>query len=391
MTCSICKKDNSTLIYNLNFLLFDSKHKLINVPIYCCNNCDFVFYRHSHINELYSSNSKYGLNDTGSGANKDWDTIRLKNSFEIVSKYRKLNKSNDKIKLLDVGCANGVFLRLFDTNTEELYGMDFKINQDYVKDLLDNGVQIKETIDLNHFKMQYNFITVLHVLEHIDDVYQFVNSIISNLEYGGYVYFEVPNAFNYDNYFTSPFGYFDLEHINHFTKQSLFNLMNQFEDIEILDFFEGDFFMSSTDKYPYLGVVIQKKIRKRSLNLSVNNFSSNNKESNEILKYIDHSAFLLNKYSYKKSFNNVVIYGVGANTLRTISLLELDVSGIKYFIDKNENFHGRQVLNKEVFDISKLLNDINKPDVIIFSKIYFEEIKYNLKEKGYLGNIYNFF
>jgi hypothetical protein len=90
-------------------------------------------------------------------------------------------------------------------------------------------------------------------------------------------------------------------------------------------------------------------------------------------------------------FKNKVFYGVGANTLRTIAVSNIDIDLISYFCDKNPIFHGRYVSNKLIKSPLELIKDINTPDVIIFSPLYFNDIKSELLRQGFKGNIFSFF
>ena len=105
MKCKICGK-----IINLNksYLYTHSQ-----IRYYRCNNCLFVFQyplpNNQKLKDLYSKeyfNQNYLKNNNDFKLRK----IQYKLDKKIILKYYKDNKNN---KILDYGCGNGTFLKLF--------------------------------------------------------------------------------------------------------------------------------------------------------------------------------------------------------------------------------------------------------------------------------------
>ncbi|MDA9963692.1 class I SAM-dependent methyltransferase [Schleiferiaceae bacterium] len=337
------------------------------------------------IERLYTEDSKYTTSLSGTGSERELDIQRLKQSFDNLKPFIRFTED---FKLLDVGCNNGDFLRLFSDKQINLAGIDYSINIKFVADLKEQGVDIREGTDLTVFSEKFDFISVLHVLEHVDRIHDFLNDIKYSLKYGGTAYIEVPDAERYEAYYNSPFGYYDLEHINHFTSASLKKLLAR-QGFEIQKEFTGDFKMNEALKYPYIGFIV-KKSKIANIAKYENVFQPNRIEKS-FKSYLEKSEKKLTEYSYRGNFENTVIYGVGANTLRTIGLLNTDINLIKYFVDRNKNYHISSIGNKKIYSVDFLLNDNSSPDVVIFSKLYYNQIKNNLLNKGFKGNIYSFY
>jgi SAM-dependent methyltransferase len=254
MKCPICKAEND-IFDNLKFYAIDSK--LLILPYFICQ-CSFLYYRHAFIDDLYISNNKYISANTGSGANSEFDVKRLGQSLEIV-KNRILLEPNKFCNFLDVGCNNGNFIRKLMNSFKNgrFFGTDLIIGDKVMADLNEIGVSLAKTTQIDFFGTEkMDFISVLHVLEHIDDLEEFLLGLKRAVRPDGLIYIEIPDANRYIDYFITPYSYFDLEHINHFTLTSLQKLLANYL-FEIESSFEFDIDMSEDVKYPVLGVFIK--------------------------------------------------------------------------------------------------------------------------------------
>lgn len=379
--CPVCK--NTTIpTGSFQFLEID-KTKPLQIDYHICS-CSFMYYRFDNIEKLYNENNKYIHRDTGSGADKIFDIKRLTNSFSAIK-----NELKDGMKLLDIGCNNGTFLKIIKENnpTIELYGSEINIEQSTIDALGKEGITVLKTLNLNDFNQQFDFITINHVLEHIDDINLFVEQLKKISTKNTKIYIEVPDAKKYIDQYFQPFSYFDLEHINHFNIENL-SLFLAIHGYKKLAEFDLKIPMSNNIDYPGIGILIAADEN----NNTTTKINYNNEAMNKyLLAYIDKSTTELNNFQYKNSFDDKVIFGVGANTLRTIGLLNKDISKLNYFVDNNPVFHGRYINNKAIKSTADLINDATTPDVIIFSKLYFDEIKNDLLAKGYKGKIFSFF
>ncbi len=253
MECPICKTQN-VCFGELKFYAIDKKD--VKIPFYICD-CSFLYYRHDAVNEQYLTNNKYVNANTGSGASSIFDLKRLDQSLSIVVDRLKLSGGN----ILDVGCNNGNFIRKLMTafNDCNFFGMDMIINANVINDLKNIKAMVAQTTDIEFFgKAKMDFISVLHVLEHVDNLNQFILGLKGALTNEGLIYIEVPDAARYHEYFVTPYSYFDLEHINHFTLPALTHLFLS-HDLEIESSFVFDIDMSETVKYPVLGAFFKNK------------------------------------------------------------------------------------------------------------------------------------
>jgi len=340
-----------------------------------------MYYRFDNISKSYSENNKYINRNTGSGADISFDIKRLNNSYNNIYKYLSSCES-----LLDIGCNNGTFLEIVKANNKniKLNGSDVEISENKIQELTSDGIKVLKTINIGDFGISFDFISINHVLEHIDDIIGFVEQLNNAISVRGKIYIEVPDASRYLEYYFQPYSYFDLEHINHFNIENL-EFFLKLKGFKVIQRFSLELQMSNNIKYPAIGVLIEK-------NNSTPSISQNNSlEKNKLIEYVKKSSIELNKYSYRETFDDKVLFGVGANTLRTIGLLNKDIKKVKYFVDNNSIFHDRFVSGISIKSSIYLLQDDACPDVIIFSKLYFDEIKNDLVNRGFKGHIYSFF
>ena len=106
-----------------------------------------------------------------------------------------LDKTEKKLKFLDVGCAQGAFLNwlaeTFNLPTENLYGNEF------AEGLLswakyEYNLNVSKEVDMS---LKYNFISYYHVLEHVEDIKAEFEKIKQILAEDGILYLSIPIFF----------------------------------------------------------------------------------------------------------------------------------------------------------------------------------------------------
>jgi len=153
--------------------------------------------------------------------------------------FRYFPKLTGNLKLLDVGCAEGIFIKAVNEKFPniEVYGIDFdKKSIQVAKEKF--GLKNVFALSLEEFyeyaidqNLKFDIITFFEVLEHQTDPNKFLNIIKSLLNPNGYIAGSVPNS---KNIFKGLGGY-PPHHFLWFNKDSLYNVfkINGFGDIEI--------------------------------------------------------------------------------------------------------------------------------------------------------------
>ena len=143
--------------------------------------------------------------------------------------YRLFNRSD--VKLLDVGCGKGQFIHFLKKKGWSVYGTEFSSTSAEAakKRVGDNAIFVNNDLDeLKNININFNIITLWHVLEHLKNPKKLINLIDEKLINKGFVVIEVPN-FNSLQRFIDKNNWILLEcprHVSHFTKKSLLNLFD---------------------------------------------------------------------------------------------------------------------------------------------------------------------
>jgi len=212
------------LCSNNKVILQDKK-----LSVFYCNSCNHRFtLLEKKEQEKYTP--KY-FSDT----HKNWFGYPNYRLFSYV--LRKLPRR--KIKLLDVGCGNGSFLKyvLGKKNNIELHGID----------LVENNYPdinfIKADISKVSINEKFDVIVSFQTIEHIDNPHRFIKILKNMLKDNGIIFIDTINSGSLMNIMSEhikklwrvPYErVYDHHHLNHFSKQSLRKLMKteKFEVIE---------------------------------------------------------------------------------------------------------------------------------------------------------------
>lgn len=393
--CPICGTSECEVLHNQRFVLPEGHPLSDGYDVVSCVKCGFVYADTTATQDdfecFYTKFSKYEdhLTATG-GGDTPWDLKRLQStakqiatiishgndktlhdanfSFDHSSKTPPLKFSNASI--LDIGCANGGLLQsLRQLGFENLCGIDPSSAcvasvqrmglEAYVGSLFHLPVEIG----------QFDCVILSHVLEHIENLNQAIDLIRLLTKTKGCIYIEVPDAARYFEFYVSPFHYFDIEHINHFSLKSLHNLLSSKGLISISEG-EKEIPITESVDYPavwiacsnggedidYLVEIDKELTEKMKQYIALSQESLN-------LKYIDHIV---------STGLPLVIWGVGSSTTRLLANSSLREANILSFVDSNPKYWGTELFNKPVVSPENLRH--TNESIIITSKLYGEKI-----------------
>jgi SAM-dependent methyltransferase len=166
-----------------------------------CHNCDFVFNLGSSVEQDYD---RYYLtlnkHNKRSPNHLEIDVIYFKQLIEFININAQFNLIGKKI--LDFGSATNIMSEI----------------------LLGNGAQSVVNFDYGQSETdmtEFDLIISTHTFEHILDVRKTFEQLLKLLKVGGLIVIAVPDLSSYFETYYGPFAQFDLEHINHFTENSL--------------------------------------------------------------------------------------------------------------------------------------------------------------------------
>jgi len=220
--CPICDSPAEFFMSTFDFRLQSSKEKY---SINKCTTCGHGFLTDlpANIEEQYTENFYTKIN-----------SISISNIIQKINRYfllkrRILQFSDQKeIQIIDIGAGDGSFVRDMRTFGMNVYGVEpskdgRKAALDYYK------VELKKTIkDLRVDSDKSIFINLSHVLEHIQDLDNFLSEL-KTINKSFKLVMEVPNFSSWESrIFKDKYVHLDLpRHIHHFTNRSLDILMHK--------------------------------------------------------------------------------------------------------------------------------------------------------------------
>ncbi len=148
--------------------------------------------------------------------------IMLNKKLEIVSSF-----NQNKGSLLDVGAGTGDFLNAAKNDGWSISGVE----PNSKARSLANQKSILLVEDINQLPTQkYDVITLWHVLEHVPNLFEYIETLKSLLKENGILIIAVPNYKSYDaTYYKEFWAAYDVpRHLWHFSSKGIKKLFAQF-------------------------------------------------------------------------------------------------------------------------------------------------------------------
>jgi 2-polyprenyl-3-methyl-5-hydroxy-6-metoxy-1,4-benzoquinol methylase len=267
----------------------------------------------------------------------------------LINKMTSLFDLNLKSKIFEIGCNDGHMLAdLKKKGYDNISGIEpaqdtFNLAKKKIKNVY-NDFFSKKFLKKKKLK-NFDLIYSRHVFEHLHDLNEVLEAAHSMLKKNGSIMIEVPA---FDMYLQNYDYTFWEEHVNYFTKNSLFNLLsrNKFRVFHYeTTLFSGKAIIVFAEKY-------DKNI-KYSFNLS--------NEHKNIKKYFD--KFLLfkkNLYNFLKSMKKKpFIYGCGSRSSNFVNFFNIK-NFVDCFVDDNHKKQNKinplSLLEVRRFSIKQLKN-----------------------------------
>ncbi len=234
MNLSKTEKINCPLCANKSY---HQKHKINIWRIVQCSNCKFIYVnprlQKEELYKIYTSNY-FDNKEVGYYHYTENRELRKKNFQKWISDALPYLKQHTPIKALDVGCAAGYCLEVFNEQQWKAYGIE--LDKDLALQLRRRDFRIFDTplIQLNTAD-KFAFISIFDVLEHFTDLHENMATLHSLLEDDGVMVLVTPNYGSWQRklFRKAWFQFKPAEHINYFSMQTIKKLAgdNGFEII----------------------------------------------------------------------------------------------------------------------------------------------------------------
>jgi len=244
MICDVCGKINASTLENKQ------------QSLYRCGVCGHGYKKmppenHEKYNENYFSET-----------HKKWFDNPDYVLFELIDKEISKIKQDKQLKVLDVGCGKGDFLKyLKEKNSgSDLYGIDLSDNNcpgiNFIK-----GDFINDTIGI-----KFDVISSLAVIEHIDSPHSFVRKVADHLSPGGLIFIMTVNDSNIIYKIAkllkkvgvnSAYSrLYDKQHLQFFTNHSL-KLLMEMNDLDVMLQKNHNYPLTAVD-FPKTNIVVSQ-------------------------------------------------------------------------------------------------------------------------------------
>jgi SAM-dependent methyltransferase len=314
---------------------------------------------------------------TGSGGTSA-DSRRLEVLASTICETA-LPREEDAV--LDLGCgAGGLLDSLAKRGLRNLWGLDPAPK--CAAHVEERGHNARAgTIKTNPFQKNFfDGIILSHVLEHVKDLAEALGCIKSILKEDGWLYVEVPDAQRYLDCLIAPFQDFNLEHINHFSRESLINLLSS---CGFKSFSSGakTLDLEGGGNYPAVFAFARQAPVDRIVpdNTTREKLSHYAMASQEIIQGVNGHL-----HSLADSQVPVAVWGAGQLTMRLLRNSVLGQCNIAVFVDSNSMMQGKHmrgipIISPEVFGS----RSSEVETVVVGSMVNNKAIWKNLAEVGF--------
>jgi 2-polyprenyl-3-methyl-5-hydroxy-6-metoxy-1,4-benzoquinol methylase len=248
--CIICGKKE----HKYKFTGYDKMHENSGFfDIYECENCG-LFTTHPILDQKDMSSyypDNYVCYLTAIEDEKNWlkffsRWLALRKRVNLI-----LKKSSKNGRILDIGCATGILLSGMQKKGWECFGVEpdtqaAKYAEKRFGLSVINGYLENTSFPDNYF----DIITIMDVLEHVQDPIIFINEIKRILKTNGWLIATLPNSFAWERYIFGPYwiGWDIPRHYRTFNSKNIKIFLNQheFKNVKIFSFTgrQGAFMMS---------------------------------------------------------------------------------------------------------------------------------------------------
>jgi SAM-dependent methyltransferase len=386
--CPVCGCEGGQVLRHINLNTPGKWQIPIEYDVVSCDKCGMTFADTPVTDEAlgwyYRNCSKYEnyAQINGETAGKEDEFF-----YDVISKYAKKN-----MRILDMGCATGgKLITLKSHGFKNLTGIEIDTNS--VLNLKKYAIEgyaasIYDEPDKDLLE-KYDFVYSSMVFEHLLYPNKAVKNLVKYLKPAGTLFLFVPNALGFPIYDREIPNYFNQEHINYFTPNSIDTLMmlNGFERYSP----DADANMES----PSMELTIFAAYRR------VNAIRINSEH--HVIRDISGEKAVLKYFSEIKDkekrelemvrkavdeSGRIVIWGAGS-LMRHILSEEPDIiPHVKYFVDNDSVKQRMEFFGKKVYPINKVKEN-PEVDIVICIMIAPTTIKEQIDKLGIKNKIIN--
>jgi SAM-dependent methyltransferase len=372
--CPICSGAESKPLFRQTFEQLSVARLLDGYEVVICAACGAGFAddipEQQVFDEYYRDLSKYDHANYG-------EPHAVGQGFEDIAAILENYIPAGHSRILEIGSASGQLLKsLRDRGYSEVLGAD--PSPACIRSARDlYGIPgIAATIfTLPEPEEPYDFLILTGVMEHIRDLNRTVERFHGLLRESGRVYLEVPDASRYTPCADAPFQEFSVEHINFFSMQSLINLMQLrgFRALASGHAIRLHYEITTPTTY----AVFERTSKAAAI-------EPDSQTETGLRAYIEgcgaEDARI--RSAIERAFRpgeRIIVWGVGAHTLRLLATSGLNPANIALFVDSNPKYQRQDLSGIPVVHPEELRN---RPEPILISSRGFQREIHNQIRDG---------
>jgi SAM-dependent methyltransferase len=382
--CPICGSLESRRLFRQRFERLSGIQFIDGYDVVVCVRCGLAFADgipdQSVLDAYYRDLSKYEYMHTG-GKESDLDERRFRDIAAAVAAFLPSPVS----RVLEIGCATGRLLALVrEGGCANVLGLDPSPGcARAARELYGVHVLVGSMFDIPAPPASVDFVILIGVLEHVEDVRGAMTHVRNVLSPNGRVYAEVPDAAHLAGRPDAPYQEFSTEHINFFSTASLANLF-QASGFETLATGEPVRQQHDNTTYPAAFGVFQKR------DAVPEKVEPARDEITEpgLQRYIAESAAIEDRTRQQitrlAAGRPLVVWGTGTHTQRLLAIGAFEGVRVAAFVDSNPKYHGRELHGAPVIAPAALAG--RREPILISTRGFQSEIQNQIRRELKLDN-----
>jgi 2-polyprenyl-3-methyl-5-hydroxy-6-metoxy-1,4-benzoquinol methylase len=341
-----CRACHYELLYYLDlptnsFIISDcSRWNGPNPQFYVCN-CGYVgkLLNDSYKNALdrsyenydpYWQNRKTENQETVSEQKSlDPSTKKLLNRSDLLVKYLIESsfislKTTNPINILEYGCGNGPFIDALTNSEIKNYLVDAADLNDSHYEAISKKNKFRRFYNLvnQEIDQAYDLITLVHVLEHVNEPIELLNDLSKLLTEDGKILLQIPNAL------INPFDFIIADHLSHFNLPNIINLIRK-SNLELLN--------HSVEVIPKEITLLLGKKLKEVNKIEIPTLNDKLELPKDFIYYYENIIDRL------RPEQGIIIYGTSIGALWLTSVVEQKGFKVSAYLDEDENRVGNNI------------------------------------------------
>lgn len=157
-----------------------------------------------------------------------------------------LNYVNEGTRILEIGCAQGSFLKQCQAKGATVTGLE--LNEEAAANCQNQGMNVHAQLIQDYaaaHEGQYDIVCSFHVVEHIADLESFMTASIKCLKKGGLLFVAVPNNDSFMG--ADPWNILNMppHHMNRWNEQSMEQMANAYQHLKFYTYLQEPFVASN--------------------------------------------------------------------------------------------------------------------------------------------------